>query len=275
MNRILLALFFVSFMGQEASANRYFQRVPLSEAHLIFGRTIGETISPASIKVLVWNIKKASEEAWPQEFSAYGKERDIFVIQEAYPSPVFNLTLASLGEYQWDMGISFRYVLYDLLPTGTMIGSKALRDEFLVTHSPDLEPVTETPKAVTYSRYHVGDKNLLVANIHIVNFNKHEAFVRHMQQIEGEIKRHDGPVLIAGDFNTRTKDRIKYMLDMMTKLNLTEVKFKNGHQRMRAKFTNNILDYAFVRGLNVHEAEVIGHAQGSDHKPMLMEVSLK
>lgn len=270
MNRYLLALIFVSYTGLDAWANRYFQRVPLSEAHLIFGRTMGETFDPKSIKVLIWNIKKASEEAWPREFTTFGAQRDIFIIQEAYPSPVFNLTLASLGEYQWDMGISFRYVLYDYLPTGTMIGSKVLRDEFLVTHSPDLEPVTETPKAVTFSKY----DNLLVANIHGVNFTDFGPFVRHMKQIEDHIEKHDGPVIIAGDFNTRTKERIHYMYNMMKRLKLKEVHFKNGDKRMRAKFTNNILDYAFTRGLNVTDAEVFGDAKGSDHKPMVLNVSL-
>lgn len=270
MNRFLLALFFVSFIGKPALANRYFQRVPLSEAHLTFGHAGGGSFNPRSIKVLVWNIKKASEEAWPVEFSAFGSGRDLFMIQEAYPSPVFNLTLAALGQYQWDMGISFRYVLYDYLPTGTMIGSKVLRDEFEVTHSPDFEPVTETPKAVTYSRY----DDLLVANIHGVNFTEFEPFVRHMEQIEDHLSKHIGPILIAGDFNTRTKDRIQYMYDMMKRLNLKEVKLKNGNQRMRAKMTNNILDYAFVRGLHVNAAEVMGHAQGSDHKPMLLDLEL-
>lgn len=257
-------------MGQPALANRYFQRVPLSEAHLVFGHASGETLNPDSIKVLVWNIKKASEEAWPTEFSTFGAKRDLFMIQEAYPNPLFNLTLAALGNYQWDMGVSFRYVLYDYLPTGTMIGSKALRDEFEVTHSPDFEPVTETPKAVTYSRYN----DLLVANIHGVNFASFEPFVRHMEQIEEHLKAHTGAIIIAGDFNTRTKERIQYMYDMMKRLNLKEVKLKNGNQRMRAKMTNNILDYAFVRGLHVKAAEVMGNAKGSDHKPMLLDLEL-
>ena len=256
-------------ISMNADANRYFQRVPLSEAHLVFGRTMGETMNHDSIKVLIWNIKKASEPAWQTEFTKFGNNRDLFIIQEAYPNALFNLTLAALGNYQWDMGISFRYVAYDYLPTGTMIGSKELRDDFLVTHSPDYEPVTETPKAVTFSRYN----NLLVANIHGVNFTDFKPFVRHMKQIEDEINTHEGRVIIAGDFNTRTKERIQYMYAMMKRLKMKEVIFKNADQRMRAKFTDNILDYAFVRGLSVKEAEVIGDAKGSDHKPMLIEMA--
>jgi endonuclease/exonuclease/phosphatase (EEP) superfamily protein YafD len=96
-----------------------------------------------------------------------------------------------------------------------------------------------------------------------------------MQQIESEVSKHDGSVLIAGDFNTRTKERIRYMFDMMKRLKMKEVKFENGHQRMKAKLTDNILDYAFVRGPEVKKALVVGNANGSDHKPMLIEMALR
>lgn len=271
MARFLSAFLFTFLVSFDADANRYFQRVPLEKAHLIYGGTNGATFNRDSIKVLVWNIKKASEYAWKNEFETFAKERDLFMLQEAYPNLHFSSTLATLGNYQWDMGISFRYVLYDYLPTGTMIGSKVLRDEFTIKHSPDLEPVTETPKAVTFARY----EDLLVVNVHAVNFTEHEPFVRHMKQIEDEIHKHHGSVLIAGDFNTRTKERIRYMFDMMKRLMMIEVKFENGHQRMRAKLTDNILDYAFVRGLEVKKAVVVGNALGSDHKPMLMEVKIR
>lgn len=271
MNRFFVATALSFVVSFHAEANRYFQRVPLSEAHITFGRTMGETMDPSSIKVLVWNIKKSSEVAWQSEFLKFGNKRDLFLLQEAYPNPIFNLTLASLGEYQWDMGISFRYVLYDLLPTGTVIGSKELREEFVVAHSPDWEPVTETPKAVTFSRYN----DLLVANIHGLNFTDHDAFVRQMKQIEDEVSKHDGRAIIAGDFNTRTKERIQYMYKMMKRLCMKEVSFRNGDKRTTAKFTKNILDYAFVRGLKVKDAEVIADSFGSDHKPLLMEVAYK
>lgn len=271
MTRFLMAFLFTFFVSFDSNANRYFQRVPLNQAHLVYGKpTIAATLNPESIKVLVWNIKKASEPDWKTEFESYAVERDLFMLQEAYPNLNFSSTLAGLGDYQWDMGISFRYVVYGYLPTGTMIGSKVLHDDFYIRHSPDLEPVTETPKAVTFARY----DDLLVVNVHAVNFTEHEEFVRHMQQIENEIHKHHGAVLIAGDFNTRTKDRIRYMYDMMKRLMMTEVKFENGNQRMRAKLTDNILDYAFVRGLHVKKAVVVGNAKGSDHKPMLMEMAL-
>jgi endonuclease/exonuclease/phosphatase (EEP) superfamily protein YafD len=271
MDRFLVAILFTFFVSFDASANRYFQRVPLEQAHLVYGQPSGGTFNPDSIKVLVWNIKKASEPEWKKEFESYATERDLFLLQEAYPNLLFSSTLAGLGEYQWDMGISFRYVLYDYLPTGTMIGSKVIHDDFYIKHSPDLEPVTETPKAVTFARY----DDLMVVNVHGVNFTDHEVFVRHMQQIENELHKHHGAILIAGDFNTRTKERITYMYDMMKRLMMSEVKFENGNQRMRAKLTNNILDYAFVRGLEVKKAVVVGRALGSDHKPMLIEMAMR
>ena len=280
MERIIFALaliFSTQTQARPEFVSRYFNRVPIEKAHVVSGAANDRFFNPESIKILVWNIKKTQEAAWKQEFTELSKDKELFLLQEAYPNELFNTTLASLGNFRWDMGISFTYKLYDNLPTGTMIGSSVDASEVLVTHSPDLEPVTETPKAMTYAKYPIdGSLNeLLVINIHGINFTGHSAFVRHMLQAEEEIKKHSGPVFMAGDFNTRTLDRLEYMFDMMKRLGLKEINFRNGAARMKAKFTNNILDHGFVRGLVVKDAEVFYKSLGSDHRPMTIEVAVQ
>lgn len=283
MKRALAALLMALVFNVEVKAqdteliSEYFKRVPLEEAHVITGQSHNIDFDPASIKVLVWNIKKTQEDSWQKEFLQFGKGRELFLLQEAYPNELFNFTTASFTDVRWDMGISFRYRLYNDLPTGTMIGSKVTPAELVVKHSPDLEPMTETPKAMTFGKYPLAGyrKELLVISVHGINFTDYASFKRHMVQAEVEIEKHRGPVLMAGDFNTRTKERMYYLFKLMGKLRMKEVAFKNGHQRMVAKFTNNILDHGFVRGLKVKDAEVIGWALGSDHKPMTLELSLE
>lgn len=280
MDRIVQFLVFCLFINFQALASdeefisTYFKRVPIEEAHVVSGHATDNDFD-SSIKVLVWNIKKTQEANWQKEFLSFAHDRDLFLIQEAYPNSLFTSTLDTFEDIRWDMGISFLYKLYDYLPTGTMIGSKVLPTYFVVKHSPDMEPVTETPKAMTYAKFPLEGRReeLLVINVHGINFNDFGAFKRHMGQVEEEILKHSGPVLIAGDFNTRTKDRTSYMFHLMKKLGLQEIQFKNGDQRMTAKFTNNILDYGFIRGLRVLNAEVLGFATGSDHKPMRLEIS--
>jgi endonuclease/exonuclease/phosphatase (EEP) superfamily protein YafD len=95
-----------------------------------------------------------------------------------------------------------------------------------------------------------------------------------MDQIKDEIISHEGPVLYAGDFNTRTSTRTRYVKEQMKQLNFKEVEFIDGHHRMTWPLSKNYLDLAFVRGLEVRHALVIKDSKGSDHKPMIMELKL-
>ena len=281
MERMIFALMFgliihVNGYAQEELVSEYFKRVPIEEAHTVQGQTRHTAFDPKSIKALVWNIKKTQEDSWKHEFMAFSFGRELFLLQEAYPNELFTETLNSFLDVRWDMGISFRYRLFNDLPTGTMIGSKVEPTMLMIKHSQDLEPMTETPKAMTLGKYPVAglQHELLVINVHGINFNDFAAFKRNMNQIEEEIAFHVGPILVAGDFNTRTKERVSYLFTLMKKLQLKEVAFKNADQRMTAVMTKNFLDYGFVRGLKVKNAEVLGFALGSDHKPMTIEVSV-
>jgi endonuclease/exonuclease/phosphatase (EEP) superfamily protein YafD len=272
-----LFLFLVFVLPFEAPANpisRRYRKVPIQEAHRIYGQSSFPFFNPLSIKVFVWNIKKSELSPWRSEFLSLGHEKDLILVQEAYSDDLMTNTISEFFGHRWDMGISFIYKKGNI-PTGTMIGSTVSPTEFLVKHSSDLEPVALTPKSISFGKYPLANgETLLVINIHGINLTEFETFQRHMDQAEREIEKHDGPVLFAGDFNTRTQMRTKYMLNVMKKHGLKNVIFKNGDQRTRWKLTKNYLDHSFVRGLTVTNAEVIGTTQGSDHKPMLMELSL-
>lgn len=281
MDRIFLTFILTLFISFEAEAKfrplaRYFKLVPEAQAHTSIGQAHETELNKDSIKVFVWNIKKAQLSNWKNEFTTYGKDQDVFLIQEAYGTELFTSTLDSFEGYRWEMGASFLYRLYNDRPTGNMIGANVEPSDVLVKHSVDLEPVVYTPKATTFAKYPLtgSDKELLVISVHAINITTLGTFKRHMAQAEEEIKKHDGPVLWAGDFNTRTKARTQHLMKLINTLGFRPVEFKNGHRRMKFKFTPYYLDHSFVRGLNVKAAEVYGDSYGSDHKPMALEVSL-
>jgi len=255
--------------------SRYFRKIPVTEALETFGAARDRELKADSIKVLIWNIKKTEMKPWKDEFSEYSRGKDLFVIQEAYNNDRFIDTIKSYEGYRWDMGKSFTYARYNNLATGTMVGSTAEPEEVLITHTPDSEPVTNTPKSLTYAKYGLdgSDKSLLVISVHAINFTTIGPFKRNMLQARAEIEKHDGPVLFAGDFNTHHKTRTKYLMNMMKELKFETINFINGHQRMKFKLTGHFLDHGFVRGLQVKHAEVIGKSRGSDHKPMVLELS--
>lgn len=282
MDRLFLLISLVLLVNVNAVAadkdvlSRLFRVLPENQSHVHYGSAEGKFFNKNSIKVFIWNIKKSLERNWESEFRKFSKNRDLILIQEAYRTQLFDQTTSSYNGFRWDMGISFLYRRYNNQATGTMIGSNVEPSEVLVKHSTDGEPMTGTPKSITYAKYPIDGhaEELLVVSVHGINLTGHSAFVRHMQQAQKIIDSHTGPVLFAGDFNTRTQMRTKYLLNMIQKNGFKTVTFKNGHHRMRWKFTNNYLDHAFVRGLSVRNAEVIGNSFGSDHKPLFLEMSL-
>jgi len=274
---LLPLIFLFSF---EAHARRplgyWFELVPLAEAHRTFGEAAELALDSRSIKALVWNIKKTEESPWKKEFLSFSAGQNLVLLQEGIQNPLFHSTIEQLPGLRWDLGISFLLRQSNRAATGPLIGSTALPVDTTVTQTTDFEPLVNTPKATIYATYPLTGtaQELLVISIHGINLTKFSAFKRHLLQIREEILRHDGPVLFAGDFNTRTKARTRYAMNLLAEMNLEPVTFKNGDRRMVWKFTRNYLDHAFVRGLTVRSAEVLSDARGSDHKPMVLELAL-
>ncbi len=274
----VLFLFFAT-AGHAASATqnpvrRYFSRVPIERAHITIGNAQASELENSDLQILVWNVKKGVKENFHSELVKYGTGKDLFLIQEAYTADFFQESLAYFGNYQWDLGISFTYRLYNNDGTGNMIGSWVRPSWVKVEHTLDYEPVTETPKTTTYAKFRVSGKEreLLVVSVHGINFLGLGAFERHVDQIKTNMMGHQGPVIFAGDFNTRTKRRYQEVVEMARDLDLTEVGFVNGELRMRSFGTSNILDHAFIRGFKINHAEVF-QSQGSDHKPMTLDLT--
>lgn len=274
----LLPLLIFSISLAEAQITRpWFKVVPEHEAHSSWGEARSLELNPDSINCLVWNIKKTEMTPWNVEYVIYGMDKNLHIIQEAFRNERFLSTLNIFSHMRWDMAISMLYRKQNNTATGTVIGSSAEPIEAWASHSPDTEIVVKTPKANIFTKYRLKgtDKSLLVISIHGINITSFGAFARHVDQIRDEILAHDGPVIYAGDFNTRTARRTTYLKKQMKEMGMTEVKFLNGEYRMKwPVLPNTYLDHAFVRGLDVTYAEVLKNAQGSDHKPMVMSLKL-
>jgi endonuclease/exonuclease/phosphatase (EEP) superfamily protein YafD len=282
MDRFLLPLFVLVLTLQvsKAEAKRLlfasqFSLIPVGQAHQVLGEASQEEFNPDSIKVLVWNIKKGQEKGLDTDLPKFGFDRDLVLLSEGYGKPSVLSIFTSFKGFKWDFGISFLYKKDHNYPTGTMIGSKVAAKEIVVTHSPDLEPIIRTPKALTMGKYPIKShaQELLVISVHGINLADHQSFVRHMNQALKEIDRHEGPVIFAGDFNTRTKKRITHLFQETTKRGFQSVDFVDGQKRAKG-VTPNYLDWAFIRGLKVKNPKVTV-VKSSDHMPMQMEVAVE
>ena len=141
-----------------------------------------------------------------------------------------------------------------------------------------------TPVAATYRL--PGGEELLAVNVHMLAFetNKMPGYVRQLEQMEEYMSAHDGPILLAGDFNTWGTKRLDLVLAFAERLDLTEVEEFHGSMDRSAanpglksvvdkdKLDLDLpLDRVFLRGLRPLDAYVISQ-ESSDHLPFLVEV---
>lgn len=272
MRSLFLFLFLVT-TSVHGAANPLFKVLPENESLMTFGEAKFDLLSSKSIKALIWNIKKSQMKAWKDEFLDMGKGMDLFLVQEAHQNPSFNEATTTL-KGQWNFGISFLYRRYGDSATGSLVGGNTRALESFVLHSPDREPITATPKSITFARYSLSQNkgDLLVVSVHGINFETNGAFRRQMDEAFEEMAKHKGPILFAGDFNAWNNSRTNYLKSQVEKLGMKEVPYQN--RTYRKKFNGYYLDYAFFRGMEVRSADVLKDSKGSDHVPMVVEFSV-
>ncbi len=116
---------------------------------------------------------------------------------------------------------------------------------------------------------HTFGQSLLVVNTHIINFVSFEKFRAHLDQVFQMHEHHDGPILLAGDFNTWNGKRSKYFHSLAMSFALEEVKIM---RRPRLHHLFRHLDHIYCRGLEVVDAHVHTHIHSSDHYPISLSL---
>jgi endonuclease/exonuclease/phosphatase (EEP) superfamily protein YafD len=92
------------------------------------------------------------------------------------------------------------------------------------------------------------------------------AFTASLYEIAERISKFEGPVILAGDFNTWNVKRHLIMKSIFRDLGLEHLDLENDGRLLK-------LDHVFVRGFSVLKAEVHSSVFSSDHFPL--EIKLK
>lgn len=272
----VFALVLSAFFVGKADAFLFTKVPKLKKSHLVLGEASTQALNPDSIKVLVWNIYKGKNDGFYEDFTNYGSDRDILMIQEVVNKKPVMDAIDHFTDFRFDIGISFRYRFKKHIYSGTMIGSHVKPSYTKISRSRDREPVVNTPKVLTIGSYPIeGHKDLLIINIHGMNVTSNKAFYRQVDDAIRAMSGHRGPIIFAGDFNTNRKARLRYLeRNLVERLGFTDMQFRND-KRMRSAFTKLIIDFTFTRGLRVIDSEVLGELKSSDHKAMYFEVAVE
>jgi endonuclease/exonuclease/phosphatase (EEP) superfamily protein YafD len=224
-------------------------------------RESAHALDSENITLLNWNIYKGQKKNWADDFRQLSDGQDLVIIQEALLNPEVKETLKKQSIH-WTMNTGF---IVNDEATGVLTGSrvKAVSSCGLRT----TEPFLRLPKTALVNKYRLSgtDEKLLVANIHSINFTLGtEVYSEQIEKLKSAIAQHQGPVIVAGDFNSWSDSRKQIIENMVEDLSLKAVTY-NSHNRV--KIFGNFIDHVFYRGLVPVSSEA-QQVTSSDHNPI-------
>ena len=238
---------------------------------LDIGEFSEEELNPNSIKILVWNMYKGANPTWAQDYEKLVEDQDILMNQEMYLNRMMKDVFNQHKGYKYHTATSFLY-LPSLNRTGVTTASRVKTTRYVHQRSRVIEPVIDTPKMSLETFYKIKgtDQELMTVNIHAINFVSTATLGVQLRDLAKDIRLHKGPVIFAGDFNTWSDGKLKLMRKIIIKgLKMKEVSFKEDNRKL---VFNRIIDYIFIKDLEVVESKSYGDILGSDHTPMTAEL---
>jgi endonuclease/exonuclease/phosphatase (EEP) superfamily protein YafD len=221
----------------------------------------------SEISLVSWNIYKEQRTGWERDLLTLSRDADVVLLQEAYLQAGLKQWLQDQG-LDWDMGPAFNY---RGIPTGVITAGRGRADVncSMLRH----EPYIYLPKAVLISYYPIRGRQemLLVANIHGINFTLGpKSLAQQLQAAREIIQHHQGPVILAGDFNTWSENRQQTLEKLARELGLQAVSFEG---QMPATHMGKVVDHIYFRGMTQRESRVIA-VHSSDHYPLKVRFAL-
>lgn len=194
---------------------------------------------------------------------------DIFCLQEAvhnssscFPIDNFSTNFAS--------NINLKNHNYGVATISHYKTTKNIK--ILTTHK---ESVINTHKASLISHININNTKVVVVNIHAINFKSNKVYEYEFEKIKDFIKPKNisHPIIIAGDFNTWNRTRVKLIKDFCRTFNFKVAFLEEGE--LVKSFQKNYLDFVLYRGLILDDAKAIDCQKISDHNPIIANFSLQ
>lgn len=226
----------------------------------------GAPLTPdTQLRVLVWNIFKQQRADWMSVLQGFGKDAHLVLLQEAQTTPEL-VQFATSNYLAADQVPAFVLPQH---PSGVM----TLASAHPVYCCPlrEREPLLRLAKSALVTAYPLPNgEMLMVVNVHAVNFSLGiDVYSKQLGPIGEQILHHKGPVIMAGDFNAWSRQRMHALYRFAREMALKEVKFTDDHRR---KAFGRPLDFVFYRNMGVSKASVLV-TRASDHNPLLVEFS--
>ena len=218
-------------------------------------------LSPERISMLDWNSYKGQRKNWESDFQELSHGKDIIFLQEAALTQNLQHSLQQKALH-WNLNSAFRY---KGLETGVLLASTVPPLNSCGQRTD--EPLIGIPKTILISRHNIKNsaEDLLVANIHAINITLGTgSYLEQFNVLQGILEKHEGPILLAGDFNSWSGGRKKIMTALVDTLSLQVLTFD---EESRTTFFGEPVDHILYRGLKPLSYE-IRQVTSSDHNPI-------
>jgi endonuclease/exonuclease/phosphatase (EEP) superfamily protein YafD len=231
--------------------------------------------------IVSWNVHKGLDPRVPAELAALVRDEhvDVFALQEARPE--LQLPEGFAGHHAQSYRSVGTGVREGVLTVATADPLEALR-----LRSPRRELFVLTPKAALISRFAtLSGEPLTVLNVHGLNFDPGGHLLDgQLIDLAQRASHYDGPMIVAGDFNTWNAPRLQAVRELAERLRLVEVEPSDGMGRKgrfgNASFERALrldrrlhLDRIYVRGFQRVSARWLERCQASDHVPLLAKLA--
>lgn len=215
------------------------------------------------LNVLVWNIYKQQNTSWTTYLNNYSEDRQLLLLQENRLDTKFENWLR-VRQFS-----AAQVSAFTMFGDTTGVTTLAQENSALSCAATEMEPNIRLNKSSLMSYFPLSNgETLVVVNLHMVNFTwGTEAYQHQLKMVTQQVYDHDGPMIIAGDFNSWSKKREAILHDFVTSLSLREVAYTPDN-RKRFFYNDNPIDHLFYRGLNFQRANV-SLTDASDHNPIL------
>lgn len=138
------------------------------------------------------------------------------------------------------------------------------------------EPLLKTHKSTLINLHKLSnDQTLLVANIHAINFLTNKHYANELNILFDILLKHNGPMIIAGDFNNWNLTRTRILQRLTDGLKLHPVAMNSYHQSQIKSFLSYQIDHIFYRDLHLIEAKTLNTGRFSDHIPIYAKFGVK
>ena len=239
------------------------------ESLKFMGEAPNQALGP-NIEVLVWNVFKCKKKGWHNDFTTLTKNKDLILLQEAIINSPFDSEFNDSLSHEWVMARSFRNI-HTHIENGVKTGSSVANIRHAFVASMHSEPFSNTKKMILATHYplHIQGQSLLVVNTHVINFVSFHKFKTHVDQVFKTIEHHNGPLLLAGDFNTWNRKRLTYFNHVASEYALLSADIR---RKPRYNHLWKHLDHIYCRQIEVVHAQVHTEVRSSDHYPISLSL---